>query len=51
MRPVEAGMCRFESLLDGTLELEHLQAMNDALDVRAFNQNRLASLQSQRMRP
>jgi len=35
------GMCRYESLLDGTLTLEDIARMNDALDVRSENQDRL----------
>lgn len=40
LRPVEAGMCRFESLLDGTLDLGHLALMNDAIAARAENEAR-----------
>lgn len=38
MRPVIHGMCRFESLKDGTLDLADIALMNDALDVQADNQ-------------
>lgn len=38
MRPVLAGMCRYESLLDGTLGIADVALMNDALDVRADNE-------------
>ncbi|WP_267924905.1 DUF6889 family protein [Cupriavidus pauculus] len=31
-------MCKYESLLDGTLGLEDIALMNDALAVRADNQ-------------
>ena len=31
-------MCKFESLLDGTLDLAHIALMNDALDVVADNE-------------
>ena len=37
MRPVLAGMCRYESLLDGTLGIADIALMNDALDARADN--------------
>ncbi len=37
MRPVMEGMCKFESLLDTTIGLEHIAKMNMALDVRAEN--------------
>jgi len=40
MQPVLEGMCKYESLLDGTLGLEDVARMNDALDVRAENQRR-----------
>lgn len=33
-------MCRYESLLDGTVGLEDLARMNDFLDVRAENNYR-----------
>lgn len=33
-----AGMCRYESLIDGTLDLSDIDLMNDALAVRADNQ-------------
>ena len=38
MRPVLKGMCKFESLKDGTLDLADIALMNDALDVQADNQ-------------
>ena len=37
MIPVMEGMCRFESLKDGTLDLADVALMNDALSVRADN--------------
>ena len=37
MTPVLEGMCRFESLKDGSLGLEDIALMNDALAVRADN--------------
>lgn len=40
MRPVIAGLCRFESLDDGSVDLAGLALMNDALDVRDENQRR-----------
>lgn len=40
MRPVLEGLCRYESLKDGTLDLADIAKMNDALDVRNENQNR-----------
>lgn len=38
LRPVIAGMCKYESLLDGTLSLYDVSLMNDALDVKAENE-------------
>lgn len=40
MRPVLRGMCRLESLYDGTLDLEQLALANDALDVMDENDRR-----------
>lgn len=40
-RPVLEGMCKYESLKDGTLDLLDIARMNDALDVRYENQLRL----------
>lgn len=37
MRPVLEGMCRYESLHDGSLTLMDLAFMNEALDVRVEN--------------
>ncbi len=41
MRPVVRGMCRYESLLDGTLGLADVALMNDALTVQDENSRRL----------
>lgn len=40
LRPVLSGMCRYESLKDGTLSLDDVSRMNEALDVQAENQFR-----------
>jgi hypothetical protein len=40
-RPAGAGLCRVESLLDGTLDLVHVAEMNDFLDVQEENQRRV----------
>jgi hypothetical protein len=37
MRPVIRGLCRYESLLDGSLDLHDIAEMNDALDVMDTN--------------
>lgn len=41
MRPVLRGLCRYESLTDGSLNLCDLAEMNDALDVADENERRL----------
>jgi len=41
MRPVMEGLCRYESLKDGTLDLEDIALLNDALDVRFANERRI----------
>jgi hypothetical protein len=41
VRPALEGMCKYESLKDGTLDLEDVARMNAALDVKAENQRRL----------
>lgn len=41
MRPVLAGCCTYESLLDGSIGLAHLAEINDALDAEAENRQRL----------
>lgn len=45
MRPVLERMCLYESLKDGTIDLEDLAKMNDALDVRAENEYRARKAQ------
>lgn len=39
--PVHEGMCRYESLIDGTLDLSDIAKMNDSLLVRAENKERI----------
>lgn len=41
MAPVEAGMCRFESLKDGTLDLADIALMNDTIAVKSENERRV----------
>lgn len=41
MRPVAKQFCKYESLIDGTLSLEDIQRMNDAIDVEIENENRM----------
>ncbi|WP_165381219.1 DUF6889 family protein [Acinetobacter bouvetii] len=38
MRPVIKGMCKYESLKNGELDLADIADMNDALDVVADNE-------------
>lgn len=38
MRPVIKGMCKYESLINGKLDLADIALMNDALDVVADNE-------------
>lgn len=40
MRPVMKGMCKYESLTDGTLNLEDVSRMNAAIDVENENEYR-----------
>lgn len=40
LRPVFAGLCRYESLVDGTLTLADIALLNEALDVRDENDRR-----------
>lgn len=48
MRPVIEGMCRYESLLDGTLDLGDIARMNDALDVKQENERRITAALAKR---
>lgn len=43
--PVHEGMCRYESLLDCTLDLSDIAKMNDSLMVRAENRARIHKAQ------
>jgi hypothetical protein len=45
MRPCLRGVCRLESLIDGTLDLEHIALANDALDVMEENERRFRAHQ------
>ena len=40
LRPVLRGCCRYESLIDGTLGMEDLARINEALDVQDENEAR-----------
>lgn len=41
MRPVVEGLCKYESLKDGSLDLEDFMRMNDSLNIRDENKLRL----------
>ena len=41
LRPVLRGFCKYESLLDGALDLADIALLNEALDVEAENDYRL----------
>ena len=45
LRPVMEGLCKYESLIDGTLDLCDIMKLNDALDVRYENQHRYQEAQ------
>ncbi len=40
MRPVLEGLCSYESLKNGILDLEDVAKMNDSIDVRNENERR-----------
>jgi hypothetical protein len=40
IKPSLRGMCKYESLKDGTLDLEDVARMNAAIDVETENENR-----------
>ena len=40
LRPVLSHLCRYESLKDGSLDLEDIALLNEALDVQAENEYR-----------
>jgi hypothetical protein len=42
MRPVLEGLCKYESLIDGSLDLFDIARMNEALDVKQENERRAA---------
>jgi hypothetical protein len=49
MRPVLEGLCKYESLLDGTLDLADIARMNDALNVKQENERRIAAALAKKM--
>ena len=51
LRPVMAGMCGYESLKDGTLDLADVALMNDALAVRDENEHRYSNARMREGKP
>jgi hypothetical protein len=45
LRPVIEGLCNYESLKNGALDLEDVARMNAALEVKAENEKRLRKSQ------
>jgi hypothetical protein len=41
MRPVLRGLCKYESLINGTVDLFDIARMNEALDVTDENERRI----------
>lgn len=41
MRPILSGLCKYESLKDCSLSLEDFVRMNNALDVKEENEERM----------
>lgn len=41
LRPVMHQLCKYESLLDGTLDLADIALLNDAIDVKSDNERLL----------
>lgn len=48
MRPVMEGMCKYESWLDGTLDLADAARMNEAISIRNENQARVEAAYRER---
>ncbi|WP_346828421.1 DUF6889 family protein [Serratia inhibens] len=42
LRPVDAGLCSFEAIKDGRIDLFDIALMNDFLDMKADNEARIA---------
>jgi hypothetical protein len=40
LRPVERGWCKYESLLDGTLDLADIALMNEQIEIDLENERR-----------
>lgn len=46
-RPILEGLCKYESLKDGSIDLEDIAIMNDALDCKLDNDHIFAEWQEQ----
>jgi hypothetical protein len=46
LRPVLEGLCQYESLKNGAIDLADVADMNDALNVRAENERRAHEAQT-----
>lgn len=46
LRPIMRGLCRYESLKDGTLDLADFAVLNQAIDVESENARRLQEAQN-----
>ncbi|EOY67311.1 hypothetical protein H253_5040 [Klebsiella pneumoniae KP-7] len=42
MRPVDAGLIHYTDLKDGSVDLADIARMNDWIDLKADNENRIA---------
>lgn len=48
LRPVLAGLLRYESLIDGSVGLADVALLNDALDAQAENRERIREASERR---
>lgn len=44
LRPVLRGLCKYESLLNGAINIVDIAKMNEALDVEAYNNQLLSKV-------
>ena len=47
MQPVQYGWCKYESLIDGTLDLADIATMNEAISVHEENRARVQAAAKQ----
>ena len=48
MRPVVRGLCGYKDLIDGSLDLEDVAVMNEALDIENENEYRFNRAQERK---